>query len=90
MIGKLRLIDGMLVFWCPACKLEHALTTKHFDFNGDWAAPTISPDITVANHEDMVPVHCHSFVRKGYIEYLDDCTHVLAGTTVPMRTFGVH
>lgn len=27
---------------------------------------------------------CHSFVRGGMIEFLSDCTHELAGKTVPM------
>ena len=28
---------------------------------------------------------CHSFVRSGMIEFLSDCTHELAGKTVPME-----
>lgn len=28
---------------------------------------------------------CHSFVRAGQIEFLDDCTHALAGKTVPLQ-----
>ncbi|HRZ02382.1 MAG TPA: DUF6527 family protein [Burkholderiaceae bacterium] len=27
---------------------------------------------------------CHSFVRDGQIEFLGDCTHALAGQTVPL------
>jgi hypothetical protein len=27
---------------------------------------------------------CHSFVRDGRIEFLSDCTHRLAGQTVPL------
>lgn len=27
---------------------------------------------------------CHSFVRSGQIQFLDDCTHELAGKTVPL------
>ena len=27
---------------------------------------------------------CHSFVRDGQIQYLGDCTHELAGQTVPL------
>lgn len=30
-------------------------------------------------------VRCHSFVRAGRIEYLGDCTHELAGKTIPME-----
>lgn len=27
---------------------------------------------------------CHSFITDGSIEYLSDCTHELAGETVPL------
>lgn len=29
-------------------------------------------------------MRCHSFIRRGTIQYLSDCTHELAGQTVPM------
>lgn len=29
-------------------------------------------------------VVCHSFVRDGMIEFLSDCTHALAGKTLPL------
>jgi hypothetical protein len=29
-------------------------------------------------------VRCHTFVRGGMIEFLGDCTHALAGQTVPI------
>lgn len=33
---------------------------------------------------DSVGVRCHLFVKNGFIEYLNDCTHALAGKTVKM------
>lgn len=30
---------------------------------------------------------CHSFVTDGQIQFLGDCTHGLAGQTVPLPTF---
>ncbi|WP_367394509.1 DUF6527 family protein [Cupriavidus sp. Agwp_2] len=30
---------------------------------------------------------CHTFVTDGQIQYLSDCTHALAGQTVPMVEF---
>lgn len=30
---------------------------------------------------------CHSFVTDGQIQFLGDCTHSLAGQTVPLRPF---
>ena len=32
------------------------------------------------------PFVCHSFVRDGQIQFLTDCTHALAGQTVPLPT----
>jgi hypothetical protein len=32
---------------------------------------------------------CHAFVREGRVEFLGDCTHALAGQTVPLPDFGV-
>jgi len=32
---------------------------------------------------------CHAFVTDGRIQFLDDCTHALAGRTVPLPDFGV-
>ncbi|HWK13245.1 MAG TPA: DUF6527 family protein [Rhizobiaceae bacterium] len=28
---------------------------------------------------------CHSFVRDGHIQFLGDCSHALAGQTVPLQ-----
>lgn len=30
---------------------------------------------------------CHSFVKDGQIQFLNDCTHSLAGKTVPLQNF---
>lgn len=30
---------------------------------------------------------CHSFVRDGMIQFLDDCTHKLRGQTVPLPEY---
>lgn len=30
---------------------------------------------------------CHSFVTDGQIQFLNDCTHHLAGQTVPLKPF---
>lgn len=33
---------------------------------------------------DKEGVRCHSFVRDGKIEFLGDCTHEMAGTTIEL------
>lgn len=70
-------------------------------FDGNYDAPTFSPSILVRGVRRMTddeharimageriqptPRVCHSFVRGGQIEFLNDCTHALAGKTVPMH-----
>lgn len=36
---------------------------------------------------DNADTRCHSFVRDGQIQFLTDCTHALAGNTVPLAPF---
>lgn len=54
------------------------------------------PPVTSENAEEWKrnpwPQHkvtriCHSFVRDGQIQFLGDCTHGLAGKTVPLPDF---
>ena len=51
-----------------------------WQWDGDLAAPTVSPSILVTTGE----ARCHSFVRAGTWQFLSDCTHTLAGQTVPV------
>ena len=34
-----------------------------------------------------IPFTCHSFVADGNIQFLGDCSHALAGQTVPLPDF---
>lgn len=78
-----------LAFWCPGCKMLHAPQIKGpkaWQFDGSMELPTFSPSILVTWHsgEQRVEHRCHSFVRNGVIEFLSDCTHELAGKSVPI------
>lgn len=69
-------------------------------YNGNPHAPTFTPSILVRGtqrltHDEVarimageeiqpVPLVCHSFVTDGQIQFLGDCTHSLAGQTVPL------
>jgi hypothetical protein len=46
-------------------------------------------DEALFNHTDIPHKHmvCHSFITDGKIQFLSDCTHELAGQTVPMVEF---
>lgn len=71
-------------FYCQGCKSGHAFD-KRWTFNGDLEKPTFHPSLLV-NQKSIVPngVQCHSFVRNGRIQYLNDCDHDLKGTTVDL------
>ncbi len=89
---------GHLAHWCPACKELHEIAVDRpfrngarWTWDGNGAAPSFSPSMNIrvgpypqsskkAGHVDV----CHYFVRAGRIEYLGDCTHVMAGQTVDM------
>lgn len=81
--------EARLAFECPGCGQLHAIPTvgpRAWTFNGSLERPTFSPSILVrwtSGPEHQAGV-CHSFVRDGQIEFLTDCSHELAGKTVPL------
>lgn len=82
---------------CPGCNELHQIAVVKYnkngnptwDFDGNMEAPTFSPSLQVTwNHgPDQVEHVCHSFIRNGQWQFLGDCTHDLAGKTVPMVPF---
>lgn len=97
--GVLRILEsGRVMFWCPGCDGAHMVKVSGdgpplWGFNGDYEKPTLTPSILVtyngkdAGIDDAPPAVCHSFVRDGAIQFLADCTHHLAGQTVPLKPF---
>lgn len=70
---------------CPGCGYEHAFALKtdggHHTFNMDLENPTVSPSLV----QDFTPGKmCHSFIKKGMIQFLNDCFHGLKGQTVEL------
>lgn len=76
-----------LMFWCPADNDLHMLPvnaevkTPSWTWDGNLEQPTLSPSILTRWGAGKV---CHSYLRAGQWEFLSDCTHELAGKTVPM------
>ncbi|PTM61927.1 DUF6527 family protein [Phreatobacter oligotrophus] len=72
-------------------------------FNGDYDRPTFEPSILTrftrrltedeidrimaGERLDIPQTVCHSFIADGQIQFLGDCTHALAGQTVPLPDF---
>jgi hypothetical protein len=91
--------DNALTFWCPGCDGAHAIqhgagAGPRWGWNGSTDSPTFTPSILVrypANPDAIEEFKewrtqrvCHSFVTDGRIQFLDDCTHALAGQTVDL------
>ncbi|AKG21238.1 DUF6527 family protein [Calothrix sp. 336/3] len=92
--------DGKIqgyVFHCPGCNNPHAVFIQphkspngaSWSFNGDLTAPTFSPSlIQRIEYTDGRVEICHLFVKNGKLEFLNDCTHSMAGITVEMPDIG--
>jgi hypothetical protein len=82
-----HLENGKVWIQCPGCGIHHAATvdgTRGWTWNGHEESPSISPSILVTGEFGGDPLRCHSFVRDGQIQFLDDCSHGLKGTTVAL------
>lgn len=88
-------------WYCPGCDRYHGVPIdgpRKWGFNENWESPTLTPSVLVNKDADgklkpeqtlsgYVPQHrCHVFIRAGQIQFLGDCTHALAGQTVPLPT----
>lgn len=73
------------MFDCPGCGHSHVFSDK-WQFNGDLAKPTFTPSLMNRSTRDKDFV-CHLFLRDGVIEFCGDCTHALAGQSVPCPEF---
>jgi hypothetical protein len=79
-------------FWCPGCQCGHVFNAyinrePRWNFNGDLTRPTLDGSLLVRSGNANGPTVCHSFVKDGQIQFLGDCTHELAGKTVPLEQF---
>ena len=73
-----------LNYACAHCGI-HTIVTEGggaWGWDGNEEAPTFTPSVLLTDpSRNRV---CHSFVRGGMVEYLNDCTHADAGKTVPL------
>lgn len=77
------------VFFCPGCKTNHSIQfdgtiDPQWGFNSNVKSPTVTPSIRVDWGGGK---KCHSYVKNGNIQFLGDCSHKLAGTTVELPEY---
>lgn len=86
MAAKLHLFvdtpeEKLLMFECPGCECGHWIRVRGkepcWQWNGSMDKPTFGPSIRVIG-----TITCHAFIRDGQIEFLNDSTHKLSGTSV--------
>lgn len=71
-------------YWCPGCDHLHSITVggDGWTFTGTLECPTYAPSqLTTGGGDNR---RCHTFIRAGQIQFLNDCTHALKGQTVPL------
>lgn len=76
--------NGQKMIRCPGCRTAHVIDNR-WTYNGDDTNPTFSPSLKVTwSWKDRDDKCCHSFIKNGVWEFLNDCTHELAGQHVPV------
>jgi hypothetical protein len=91
-MARVCITDGQWCIQCPACKYQHGFIPGRWTFNNDFEKPTFSPSMMITvnpkDHKHHNPnaatTVCHSVIRDGRIEFLNDCTHHLKGQTVDL------
>lgn len=87
--------ERRLTWYCPGCKCNHGVFVlpdhRGWNWNASLEFPTLRPSVLIkyngpdADSTVGLPTVCHCFVNCGNIEFLSDCTHTLAGSTVKMK-----
>lgn len=72
-------------FYCPGCECSHWFRddTPRWQFDGNMDSPNVKPSLLTTGGEDP-NYRCHLFITNGQIQYLNDCSHSLAGQTIDL------
>lgn len=79
-------------YWCPGCDALHSVVIRPetndkgagWQFEGTLENPTYHPSQLTRYGGVKNERVCHTFIKGGMIQFLDDCTHALKGQTVPL------
>jgi hypothetical protein len=83
---------GYAIIRCRKCG-QHLIPIPRWNFNGNVDSPTFTPSVNEScnppGHPHFQPQakssRCHFVVTDGMIAYQGDCTHDLAGQTLPLE-----
>lgn len=79
-------LGDIYMFQCPGCGYDHWVREEgvpSWQIEGiENNRPTVSPSILVRGQ-----YICHSFVKEGRIQFLQDSTHNLSGKTVDLPEY---
>lgn len=89
---------GGLSYWCQGCEDIHAIRIgdgpgPRWTWDGNADVPTFAPSVlvTLSDPDGELPdERCHTFVKGGMVQFLGDCTHALAGQTLPLPDLPAH
>lgn len=77
--------------FCPGCQEMHVLPWKRggWTFDGNVVAPSFHPSFLHRWKAGDVDKACHYILTAGVLHFQIDCTHALAGKSVPMALLPV-
>lgn len=83
-----NLQGGGKIFFCPACDKPHAVNTRpdgpQWSYNGNPSRPTFTPSVRCRHDRHGKTEICHFYITDGQIRFEADCTHELAGKSMPL------
>jgi hypothetical protein len=86
--SKFRSTINGIAHWCPGCEEMHVLPlNRGWTFNGNHDCPTFTPSFLHTFNrppEEDGPEICHYILTDGVLNFCGDCTHSLAGRSVPL------
>lgn len=97
--SKLRRGGTAYYHWCPACEEMHHLPDG-WKFDGNLESPTFAPSFKHSGIQPITddetarikagqkittrPYCCHYILTAGILNFSGDCTHAMAGKSVPL------
>lgn len=81
----LRRASNGYLHWCPACLEMHILPDHGWTFDGNLERPTFQPSFKHESGLEGARWICHYVLTSGILNYCTDCSHGMAGRSVPME-----